>query len=363
MTRSQTRLCTVRSAALVVAVAASLAACKGRRPEASEPKAAIAPVSVQTVKIAEGDVPKLLRLSGTLRGFRETDLAANAVGRVVATSFERGAKVAEGQVLAQLDVRAATLTAAEARAQAENVRAQEAYARGECDRFAQLKAKGAITDLEFERVANQCRTAPLSVEAASARANLAAQNVGDGAIRAPFAGVVSERYVEVGQFLRQDSRVATLVNVDRLRLEIAVPEAEIGSVREGAEVRFRVAAYPERTFSGKVRFVSGAVRASTRDLMTEALVENADRALLPGMFADVELVVGAQRLPLLPPAALTSRGGKPRAFVVVGGRLEERILSVGPTQGELTGVLKGVTVGESVVTGDLTALLNGQPVL
>jgi RND family efflux transporter MFP subunit len=356
-------LVTTRSAALVLASTLATVACKGKAPEAREAKATVAPVAVKTVTVSEGEVPRILHIAGSLRGFREADLAANAVGRVVSTSVERGAKIAEGQILAQLDVRAATLTAAEARAQAENVRAQEAYAKGECDRFSQLKAKGAITDLEYERVVTQCRTAPLSLEAASARANLAAQNVGDGAIRAPFAGVVSERYVEVGQFLRQDSRVVTLVNLDRLRLEIAVPEAEIGRVKEGAEVRFRVAAFPERTFGGKVRFVSGAVRATTRDLMAEALIENAEKLLLPGMFADVELVVGAQKLPVLPASAFAVRQGKPRAFVVVGGRLEERILSLGPAEGELTGIVKGVAAGEAVVTGDLSALLNGQPVL
>lgn len=348
--------------ALLAVAAAALSAGCSKKSGPADDAAARAPISVETVKVGEGEVPRVIRLSGSLRGYRETDLAANAAGRVMATSVERGAQVTPGQLLAQLDVRAASLAATEARAQAENVRAQEAHAKGECDRYEQLKAKGAITDLEYERVTTQCRTAPLTVAAAAARASMAAQNVGDGAIRAPFAGVVSERFVEVGQYVRQDSRVVTIVSVDPLRLELAVPEAEVARVKEGAEVRFRVAAYPERRFTGKVRFVSGAVRAASRDLMAEAVVENGDKALMPGMFADVELVVGVDKLPVLPKGTYVERGGKAHAFVVEGGRLQERLLQLGQSAGDLRGVHKGVVLGDSVVRGDLSALTNGQPV-
>src|SRR4051812_22899476 len=279
---------------------AALAGCKGGSADAAAAVKEEPPVSVQTEAVQVIEVPRTLRLTGTLRGDRETDLAANASGRVTATSVERGEQIKPGQVLAKLDTRAAALSAADARAQVDSIRAQAEQAQGECDKYEQLKARGAISDLEYQQKITQCRTLPLNVQAASARAALAAQNVGDGVIRAPFAGVVTERYVEVGQFVRQDSRVVTIVSADPLRLQIAVPEAQIGSVKEGAEVTFTVAAYPKRTFEGKVRFVSGALRATTRDLVVEAIVPNPDRALLPGMFADLELGIGTQRLASVP---------------------------------------------------------------
>jgi membrane fusion protein, multidrug efflux system len=317
------------------------------------------PVAVQTEEVAEIEVPMTLRLSGSLKGERETDLAANAAGRVVATSAERGAQVVPGQVLAQLDVRAASLAASEARAQAESVRAQQAQALVDCARYQKLRETGAISEAEQERVAVQCRTLPLSAEAASARASIAAQNVGDGVIRAPFGGVITERYVDVGEYVRQDSRVVTLVSVDPLRLEISVPEADAAKVREGAEVSFRVAAHGDRRFAGRVRFVSGAIRPSTRDLAVEALVDNADRALKPGMFADVELAVGSRKLPGVPRAAVADAEGSSHAFVVVDGRLQERALSTVDGPDGKVGVLKGVRPGERVAVGDLGALHNG----
>lgn len=337
-----------------------LGACKGKSAEAASGPKEKPAVHVQTEPARSIEVPRTLRLTGSLRGDRETDLAANANGRVMATSVERGEQIKPGQVLAKLDTRAASLSATEARAQVDSTRAQEEQARTECQRYEQLKAKGAISDLEYQQKVTQCRTLPLNVQAASARAALAAQNVGDGVIRAPFAGVVTERFVEVGQFLRQDSRVVTIVSVDPLRLQIAVPEAQVASIKEGAEVTFKVAAYPEQRFAGRVRFVSGALRATTRDLVAEALVQNPDRKLLPGMFADVELTVGTDRLPSVPAAVVAEKDEQARLFVLAGGRLEERVVALGPKVGERVSISRGVREGELVVLPPFQGLSNGQ---
>jgi len=320
------------------------------------------PIAVTAAPVTEVEVPTTLRLSGTLKGNRETDLAANAAGRVVATQIERGASIKPGQVLAKLDVRAAALSAVDARAQAASAQAQHETAQGECARYEQLKKTNAVSAQEYDRVMAQCRTLPLTVQAASARAQLAAQNVGDGVVRAPFAGVVTERYVEVGQYVRQDSRIVTIVSLDPLRLELTVPEADVGLVKMGANVNFTVAAFPNRQFSGEIRFVSGALRSSTRDLVVEAVVQNSDKLLLPGMFADVELTTGTQKLPSVPNAAVLQRDGHSRAFFLIDGRLEERILSLGPLAGERKSVLKGAALNEQVALGPFEPLANGQRV-
>lgn len=350
----------VRGAPLgTVALAALLAVGCKRSTAATTDAGAPPPVAVTTGEVTEIEVPNLLRLSGSLKGFRETDLAANAAGRVVSTSVERGAQVTVGQELAKLDVRAAALGATEANAVAESIRTQESQARIDCDRNDKLKASGAISQAEYDRVAITCRTLPLNAEAAGARARLAAQNVGDGILRAPFAGVVTERYVEIGQYVRQESRVVTIVSVDPLRLEVAVPEAKSAQVAEGAEVTFRVAAFPDETFSGKLQFVSGAVRATTRDLVVEALVKNPDRKLKPGMFADVDLPAGLRKAPSVPKSAIVERDGKSRAYFVVNGRLEERVLSLGAERDGRVAVLKGANLGEKVAVEDAGKLANG----
>jgi membrane fusion protein, multidrug efflux system len=347
---------------LALATTAALAGCKRASADAAGAAKEEPPVSVQTEPAQLLEVPRTLRLTGTLRGDRETDLAANANGRVTATSVERGEQIKPGQVLAKLDTRAAALSAADARAQVNSIKAQAGQAQVECDRYEQLKAKGAISDLEYQQKIGQCQTLPLNVQAASARAALAAQNVGDGVIRAPFAGVVTERFVEVGQFVRQDSRVVTIVSVDPLRLQITVPEAQVAAVKEGADVSFSVAAYAGRRFTGKVRFVSGALRSTTRDLVAEAIVPNAERLLLPGMFADVELTVGSERLPSVPTSALTEQDDQTRVFVVVNGQLEERIVALGPKVGERVSITRGVKEADQVVVSERAGLGNGRKV-
>jgi membrane fusion protein, multidrug efflux system len=345
---------------LIFVAAWNLAGCKRNTAEGSEAPATKPAVSVETDAVTLMEVPRTLRLTGTLRGDRETDLAANASGRVLSTAVERGAHVKPGQVLAVLDVRALSLSAAEARANASSVRTQQEQAQAECDRYEQLKQKGAISDLEYQQKITQCRTLPLSAEAATARAALAAQNVGDGVIRSPFAGVVAERFIEVGQFLRQDSKVVTIVAVDPIRLEIAVPEAEAAKITEGAELDFSVAAHPGRRFTGKIRFISGVVRRTTRDLVIEAVVENGERLLMPGMFADVALVVGTTQLPSVPQRSLLATDDQSRLFVLADGRLEERIVALGPKVGERVSVTRGVRLEDRIVVSELSQLSNGQ---
>lgn len=348
--------------ATLAGAALPLAACKGKNADAAAGVKEDPPIAAPTEAATSIEVPRTLRLTGTLKGDRETELAANANGRVLATSVERGEQIKPGQVLAKLDTRAAALSAMDARAQVESIRAQEEQAKGECEKYEQLKARGAISDLEYQQKITQCRTLPLNVQAASARAALAAQNVGDGIIRAPFAGVVTERYVEVGQYVSQSSRVVTIVSADPLRLQITVPESQVANVKEGADVSFTVAAYPDRRFDGKVKFVSGALRSTTRDLVAEAIVQNPERLLIPGMFADVELVIGSEKLPSVPAKSLRIQDDQARLFVVTAGRLEERVVALGAKVGDRVAVVRGVKEGELVVVSDDPNLANGRKV-
>lgn len=346
----------IRSSILVLSLA-GLQACNG--PAQAKSEDAAAPVHVETADVTEIDAPVLLRLTGSLKGAKETDLAANAAGRVTKTYVERGAEVKQGQILAQLDTSAAALSLAEARVAVATSKTQEDINKADCARYEQLKAKGAVTDLEYDQVTAKCKTAPLSLEAAQARQSMAAKNVGDGTIRAPFAGVVSERHVDVGEYVQASSKVVSLAVVSELRLEFSVPEANVGQIATGSSVSFRVAAFKDENFQGTVRYVAGAVRASTRDLVAEALVQNPDKKLRPGMFADVELTVGQAKLPSVPMAAVFERQAKKRVYVVADGHLQERVLQVGAQVGDRLTAQAGIKVGDKVVIGKLDGLANG----
>ena len=333
-----------------------------KKPEASVQLAPVERVRVETVDVVEAAMPRTLALNGSLRGERETDLAANASGRVLETFVDRGSPVKQGDIVAKLDVRAAAALAAEASANVAITSAQTEAAKRDCDREKALLESNVISQAEFDRTADQCRTLPLSEKAAEARSHAASQTVSDGTVRAPFSGVIAERSVEVGEYVRPDSRVATLLEVDPLRLEITVPEASAPSVKVGAALTFTVAGYPGREFPGTIRFVSPAVREATRDVIVDARVPNTDRALMPGMFADVRLESGESKEAVVPKSALVEKQGRDVVFAVVDRKLEERVVQLGATKGDLVACSRGVKVGEHIVNHPAETLFNGQAV-
>jgi membrane fusion protein (multidrug efflux system) len=307
-----------------------------------------AAVAVPLREVVARPVPKSLLLTGTLVANRESDLAADAAGKVVATFAERGERVQQGQPLARLDARGAALTQAEARARVESARVEQAHATLECQRAEHLFRVNAISRAEFDRSRAGCDGAKHAAAAASAREGMAVKSIGDATIRAPFAGEVVERYVNVGEYVQPGTRVATVVDLDSLWLEIAVPESSMAHVRERQSVRFQVAAYPGETFTGEVRYLGAALRRAGRDLMVEATVANTGRRLRPGMFATARIDTGSTALPVVPASALLGSGRSRRAFVVREQTLEERVVLVGDPVGDGFAVLSGVKPGERV---------------
>lgn len=332
-----------------------------KKPSAPAGQTSAPPVHVETVAVTALDTPRVLRLTGTLRGGKETDLAANVVGRVLKMDVERGTEVKRGTLIAQVDVRAAVLSLAEAQVGVATSKTQQEISDADCARYEVLKAKGAVSAWEYDQVTAKCKTAPLNLEAARARESVLAKNVGDGAIRSPFDGVVTDRYVQVGEYVQASSKVVSLAQVGELRLEFSLPEAHWPDVKRGANVDFRVAAYGDAVFHGEVAFISGAVR-ETRDVLVEARVPNDDKKLLPGMFADVELIVGTEPLPSVPATAVFAQNGKQNVFVVKDGILEQRILQPLPELQGRVPVRKGVALGERIVASPTSQLSNGQSV-
>lgn len=339
-----------------------LAACSKTESSGQARKPPVAPVKVDTAPIVERSVPRIVPLTGTLAAELRTELTANATGRVVKTSVERGQQVEQGALLAQLDIRSAAANAAEARASVMSAKTQLDAARAECERYDALVARGAITQQEHARQAASCTQQLAAVAVSQARASTASIAVGDGTIRAPFSGVVTERLVSVGDYVQPSSKVVTLVVSNPLRLRLTVPERRIGAVKEGALVTFAAAALPGRTFSGTVKYLSGEVRPTTRDVIVEATVPNADGALLPGMFVEVSLHAGERKLPVVPKSAVFTTGQERSIYVVEQGRLELRIVKLGVEAGDAFAVEEGAAVGNVVVLHPSPALGDGTPV-
>ena len=263
----------------VLALALAGLAAAGCSRSAAETKAVapaeVPPIAVDVVFVREIKVPRVLTLSGSLAGSEQAQVAAGAAGKVLATYVERGSVVKKGAALARLDARMVSAQAQEAAAQVESLRAQQAQAQLDCDRTQRLFDKGAISKADFDRAHTQCATAKWSLAGAEARKVQTAEALSDTQIRAPFSGMVVDRAITAGEYVRPDSRVVTLVAVDSLRVELTVPEADVAAVKLGATVDFRLAAGKKgAVYHGRIRYIGPAVRQQTRDAVVEAVVDN-----------------------------------------------------------------------------------------
>jgi RND family efflux transporter MFP subunit len=198
------------------------------------------------------------------------------------------------------------------------------------------------------------------LEGAKARLSLARKSLADTVVRAPFAGLVMDRKVSVGDFVTRGTKVATVVRVAPLRVELTVPEQSAGLVGAGEAMRLQVDAFPGRYFDGQVRFVAPAFRPDQRALTVEAVVPNADGALKPGMFASAEILLPADAPSVVVPSAgVVTEAGISHVFVVRDATVEQRMITTGVAMGGRTEVRQGVAAGESVATSRLGELADG----
>ncbi|GAC1354448.1 MAG: efflux RND transporter periplasmic adaptor subunit [Polyangiales bacterium] len=307
------------------------------------------PIQVATETVTKRPMPRYLELTGTLTPNQSSDVAADTTGKILSTDVERGSLVEKLQVVARVDPRTAGLQAAEAGANFEAAVSQEKQALADCDRAEKLYASGSIAGAEYDRQKLGCTVALSTAKAAKIRVQSATKGIGDTSIRAPFAGMIAERYVSAGEYVRPDTKVARVVAIDPLRLELSVSESAVGSIREGQPVDFHVSAFEKDSFKGSIRYIGPSLRPGSRDLLVEAVVPNVDRRLRPGMFATAAVDLGDAPTLTIPKSAVRVDGSLHRIFVVKDGHVEERLARLGVERDDRVAVEEGLVEGEVVV--------------
>jgi RND family efflux transporter MFP subunit len=379
-----------------------LAGCsEGRSPGTTAAAAPAAPpIPVTTAVVEQRRVPVTLDVTGTLMGEAQTDVSAEAAGRVLEVPVERGQRVETGQVLARLDAEEARWQLREAEAVQAQTRerlglqpgdrfdpaatpdvrqARVALERAEAEyrRYERLVRDGFVSRSEFDArraeylaqreqvdlAENQARQLYRTLEAQTARVAMMRRALGDTVVRAPWDGLVVERHADVGRYVKAGDRLVTLVRVDPLRMELAIPESAVSSVRQGQRVTFTVQAYPGRTFDATLAYVGPSLRADSRSLVVEARVPNRERVLHPGLFATarIELPDAVPAL-FVPTSAVQATATGARVFVVAGGKAEVRLVQAGREASGATEIVRGLQAGERVVAGGLDRLTDGAAV-
>jgi membrane fusion protein (multidrug efflux system) len=149
--------------------------------------------------------------------------------------------------------------------------------------------------------------------------------------------------------VQPSTRVASVYAPDPLRLQLTVPEANVAAIKQDMPVHFTVTASGDRIFTGNVKYISPVIREASRDLVIEALVPNSDLMLKPGMFAVARIDLGDSPRPVVPKASVAQDDTGARVYIVVGSQIQERLVQLGETVGDLTAIVDGLKPGENIV--------------
>src|SRR5579862_1330037 len=391
------KLCALAACAIFVAV--DLSSCSGggeKDVHASEPA-----VTVGVTRVVKKSLGREITLSSELVPFQEIDVYAKESGYVKKLNVDYGTKVKAGEVMAVLEIPELQAQLEVDQAEIKNATNQVTRANHELARYqAQYKAlhleytrlngvfetqPGIVAQQEVDdaqgkdlAAASQVDAGQAALEAAESslsvsKAKLAHdQTLYDySKITAPFAGVVTQRYANLGTLVQAGTTSSTqampivkLSQDDLFRLVIPVPESYVSYIRIGEPVDVRVPSL-NRTFPGKVARFSVDVRESTRTMHTEVDVANPQRVLLPGLYADAELHLDQrENIPSVPVQALIHQGEKTKVFVVnPDGTLQERTVEVGIQTSSDAEIVSGLSDAEQVVVSDHSGLKSGVKVI
>ena len=387
-------------AAMALTLAAVSAGCSTAAETAGDPGKAPEAVEVAAAAVESRAIDRYLRVTGSLVADAQADVSAETAGRVIETPVERGTRVAEGALLVRISPQETAAQLQEADANAAQIEARLGLSAGrtfdrtrvpdvmnakasldladaEFNRMKALLDQKVISQSEFDQRRTQLEAARQnyqaaqnsadqsyrSLEAARARIALARKAVADTSVRAPLTGLVAERLVSVGDYVTRGQRVATVVRVDPLRVELTVPEQQVSLVKVGQQVRLTVDAYSGEEFAATVRFISPALRSDQRALTVEAIAPNRDGRLKPGLFATALLrQPDASPALLVPAAAVETVAGTSRVYVVKDNVVDERIVTTGERVDDKIEITSGVSKGEVVASEPKGRLSDSQQV-
>lgn len=284
---------------------------------------------------------------GSVAAYQGVTVAAEADGTVREILFEPGSSVKAGDLLVRLDteVEEAQLAAAEAAAE---------LAATTLQRTKELFSSNTISKADLD--AAEATLKQTRAQADNLRAIIAKRSV-----RAPFAGRLGIRQINVGQFLNKGEPVVSLQALDPVYVEFSLPQQQLGAVAEGMLVRVRADAYPEAPFEGKLTAVNPQVDPVTRSVRMQATFDNADARLRPGMFVEVDVVLPeAQQVLAIPETAVVYAPYGSTVFVAAEGEAgpdgkkplvaELRNVRLGQRRGDFVAVVSGLKAGERIVT-------------
>jgi RND family efflux transporter MFP subunit len=360
-------------------------------------------VAVQTTTVQRMSIQREVDLAGTLLSPDQAKISSEVAGRVRDVVVQLGTEVRAGDVLVHIEPQELQFALDRAESQLRQVEAQLGIdhtvnrqlppdeqiasvrqamanrddARAAFKRSEQLHGRGLMSNVDYDTAETKLKVAEANFQASidtvhalkatlqdrRASFELAQKKLADASIKAPLAGSVSERLVQPGEFIRENTPVVTIVQMNPLKLKTAVQEKFAGVIRAGQRVAFRVEAFPTESFDGKIAYVSPAVDQATRTFPVEALVDNGNRHLKPGFFAKGTIATKVdENVMAVTDDAVSTLAGVSTVYIIDQNKARQQVVALGTRQGKLWEIVDGLKGTETLASSNLNQLATGTTV-
>jgi RND family efflux transporter MFP subunit len=361
-------------------------------------------VEVHATGVQRISIQRQIELSGNLASIDQVKVSTEVAGTVISANIDLGREVLAGEVLIKLDDRELQLARDRAESALKQTEAQLGLDPSKPNiippdeqiatvrtaianrddakvKFAQsqeLVSKGLVprTDLDtnetrlkvteavLQSTLESVRSLKASLQDRRAALQLAQKKIEDATVKSPVNGVVSERLVQRGEFIRENTQIVTIVQLNPLQLRTAVQEKFSSLIRTNLPVQFAVEPYPGQMFTGRIINISPSIDQQTRTFPVEVQVENANRKLKPGFFAKgVILTERDNNVMALPEDAVSTLAGVSSVFVIDNGVIRQQSVTLGAHEGKFFEILDGLMGNEMVAISNLNQLVTGTKVM
>jgi RND family efflux transporter MFP subunit len=331
-------------------------------------KAAAAPAAVQVgpenvLTVGKDTIVVGPNISGELRAEREATVRAELGGSLTEVAAEEGQTVRKGQLLGRIDAPTlgeARQSALSAVRSAEN---QLSVAQREAERTQQLVTAGALAARDLDVARNTVTSAEAQVADAKARLVNVEKQVSDTVLRAPIAGIVSKRPVNMGDVVTVGSELFTIIDPSSMRLEASVPSDSLSALRLGATVDFSVRGYDQR-FQGVIQRIAPEADPTTRQVPIFVSIPNPGGRLVAGLYAEGRVVTQSQAGLVVPASVVSNSGGAPWVLRIADGKAERVNVTVGlrDQRTERVAISGGLDEGDQLLRGAAQGIAPGTPV-
>lgn len=297
---------------------------------------------------------------GTLRPYEEVIASSEVDGIVKSIRVNEGTPVSKGMLLAEINETDYRLEVKRSEAALRQAEATLANTKLEYERKSSLYKEELVTKQQFDDISARLAVSDGDLERGRASLSLAREKLAKTKIYSPLQGFIKEKKATAGDYVRNGTPLLWIIQSDPVKLSFTVPEKEVGKLKASQDVVFRVDAFPDREFRGRVRNIYPSLEERTRTLQVEALAPNPGNRLKPGLFAKVTLYTGEARdMVVVPVTAILYDNARIKVFVAEGNVAREKEIKIGNKYGEFVEITEGLKEGETIVVAGQNSLSEG----